>query len=193
MYYLLILNVHLVVLHAQDKQQDRRQPDSAAKGSTRPPAKFFAAPDADISSDETHPQQPLKADLSDEPAYEAPAKSGGSELFDALLMAATGKRIICVSASLGASRGMATCNLNQLLLAVHFPVTDTQERGGSMNRGKAYQEHLGSQIVYMKVYALWYSNHLYMWLTSSAVTGTLFTALHGQPPAEALPWHQLSI
>ncbi|KAL0024665.1 hypothetical protein WJX77_006897 [Trebouxia sp. C0004] len=73
-----------------DKQQDRRQPDSAVKGSTGPPANFFAAPDADISSDETHPQPPLKADLSDGPAFEAPAKSGGSELFDALLMAATG-------------------------------------------------------------------------------------------------------
>lgn len=73
-----------------DKQQDRRQPDSAAKGSTGPPAKFLAAPDADISSDETHPQPPLKADLSDGPAFEAPAKSGGSDLFDALLMAATG-------------------------------------------------------------------------------------------------------
>lgn len=88
------LSVHLVVLPAQDKQQDGRQQDSAVKGSTGPPAKFFAAPDADISSDETHPQPPLKADLSDGPAFEAPAKSGGSELFDALLMAATGKHIV---------------------------------------------------------------------------------------------------
>ena len=127
----------LPVLPAQDKQQDRRQPDSAAKGSTGPPAKFFAPPDADISSDETHPQPPLKADLSDGPAFEAPAKSGGSELFDALLMAATGKRIISVNAILGASHGWAACNLNQLLFPVHFSVRDIQERGGSVNRGKA--------------------------------------------------------
>ena len=141
MHYLLILSIHIVVLPAQDNQQDRRQPDSAAKGSTGPPAKFFAAPDADISSDETHPRPPLKADLSDGPAFEAPAKSGGSELFDALLMAATGKRIISVSASLGASPGSSACNVNQLLFAVHFSVRDTQERGESMNRGKACQEN----------------------------------------------------
>ena len=113
-----ILSIHLVVLPAQDKQQDRRQPDSAAKRST--PAKYFAAPDADISSDETHPQPPLKADLSDGPAFEAPAKSGGSELFDALLMAATGKRIISVNASLEASHRLSACN--QLSFAVHFSV-----------------------------------------------------------------------
>ena len=99
LYYLLVLSVHLVVLPSQDKQQDRRQPDSAAKGSTGPPARFLAAPDADISSDETHPQPPLKADLSDGPAFEAPAKSGGSDLFDALLMAATGTPFISVSVS----------------------------------------------------------------------------------------------
>jgi len=119
LYHLLILNVHIVVPPAQDKQQDRRQPDSAAKGSTGPPAKFFAAPDADISSDETHPQPPLKADISDGPAFEAPAKSGGSELFDALLMAATGKRIISVNDSLEASHGSAACNLVQPWFAVH--------------------------------------------------------------------------
>jgi len=150
LYYLLILNVHIDVLPAQDKQQGRRQPDSAAKGSTGPPAKFFAAPDADISSDETHPQPPLKADLSDGPAFEAPAKSGGSELFDALLMAATGKRTISVNASLGACHGLSPCHLNQLLFALHCSERDTQERGGSMNRGKAYQEHPASQILYIQ-------------------------------------------
>ncbi|KAA6423111.1 MAG: hypothetical protein FRX49_07098 [Trebouxia sp. A1-2] len=98
-----------------DKQQDGRQQDSAVKGSTGPPAKFFAAPDADISSDETHPQPPLKADLSDGPAFEAPAKSGGSELFDALLMAATGGT---ETTNRGVSTGEAPVNSKQ---SAHMP------------------------------------------------------------------------
>lgn len=60
------------------------------RGSIGQPLRSFAAPDADISSDETHPQVPSKAPVPDVPAFEASAKSGGSELFDALLMAATG-------------------------------------------------------------------------------------------------------
>ena len=76
----------------QEQKPDRRQQDSALRGSIGQPAKAFAAADADISSDETHPQLPLKAEVANVPAFEAPAKSGGSELFDALLMAATGMR-----------------------------------------------------------------------------------------------------
>lgn len=119
------MSVHLVVLPAQDKQQDRRQQDSALKGSTGPPANVFAAPDADISSDETHPQPPLKADLPDGPAFEAPAKSGGSELFDALLMAATGKRIICKCQS----KGLSWFGSMQSQSAVSY--RDAQKRGGT--------------------------------------------------------------
>lgn len=78
---------------AQDKKQDRRQQDSVTRGGTGQAARAFAVPDADISSDETHPQAPLKAELLDAPPFEAPAKSGGSELFDALLMAATGNKL----------------------------------------------------------------------------------------------------
>ena len=55
----------------------------------------------------------------------------------------------------------------------------TRKRG-SMNRGKACQENPASQILYVKVCALQHSKHLYVWLTSSAVAGTLGSALHGQ-------------
>lgn len=63
-------------------------------------SKGIAAADAEISSGETHPQAGLKADVAGAaaPPYAAPSKSGGSELFDALLMAATGAFIVQVSA-----------------------------------------------------------------------------------------------
>ena len=85
---------------AQGKRLDRRQQDSVLQGSLghcqKDPAAGAAAAatagDADISSDETHPQPALKAEVADiPPAFAAPSKSGGSELFDALLMAATGR------------------------------------------------------------------------------------------------------
>lgn len=65
-----------------------------------PSSKGIAATDAEISSGETHPQAGMKADVAGAgaPAYAAPSKSGGSELFDALLMAATGALIAQLSA-----------------------------------------------------------------------------------------------
>lgn len=65
-----------------------------------PSSKGVAATDAEISSGETHPQAGMKADVAGAgaPAYAAPSKSGGSELFDALLMAATGAFITQLSA-----------------------------------------------------------------------------------------------
>lgn len=63
------------------------------RGGLIPRSKGAAATDAEISSGETHPQAAMKADVAGgggAPAFAAPSKSGGSELFDALLMAATG-------------------------------------------------------------------------------------------------------
>ena len=65
------------------------------RGGLIPRSKGVAATDAEISSGETHPQPAMKADVAGggAPAFAAPSKSGGSELFDALLMAATGALI----------------------------------------------------------------------------------------------------
>ena len=59
-----------------------------------PGSKGLAAPDADISSSDTHAQPGVKADVAGALAFAAPSKSGGSELFDALLMAATGALLL---------------------------------------------------------------------------------------------------
>lgn len=80
----------------QEKRHDRQQQQqqaSAARGRLVPGGKGVAAPDADISSDETHAKAGVKADVAAAAAFAAPSKSGGSELFDALLMAATGALI----------------------------------------------------------------------------------------------------
>ena len=78
----------------QDKQQERRQGDSTWRSSLAQARRNYAAPEADVSSDETHPQLPPKSELPKVSAFDAPAKSGGSELFDALIMAATGTLIL---------------------------------------------------------------------------------------------------
>lgn len=80
----------------QEKRQDRQQQHqqaSTVRGRLVPGGKGVAAPDADISSDETHAKASVKGDVAGALAFAAPSKSGGSELFDALLMAATGALI----------------------------------------------------------------------------------------------------
>ena len=81
----------------QEKRHDRQlkqqqQQETALRGNLIPRSKAIVALDAEISSGETHPQPAMKADVAGGgvPAFPAPSKSGGSELFDALLMAATG-------------------------------------------------------------------------------------------------------
>ncbi|KAL3150604.1 hypothetical protein ABBQ32_000411 [Trebouxia sp. C0010 RCD-2024] len=79
----------LILEKRQDRQQQHQQA-STVRGRLVPGGKGVAAPDADISSDETHAKASVKGDVAGALAFAAPSKSGGSELFDALLMAATG-------------------------------------------------------------------------------------------------------
>ena len=85
-------------MRVQEKQvhgrsTERLKPDTAAQPSNGYPVKGLGVAEEPTSSGETHPQGGMKADPSDLPPFAAPAKRGGSELFDVLVLAATGELI----------------------------------------------------------------------------------------------------